>query len=140
MSGELAQVLVLAGSVFMLLGGIGIIRMPDLFMRLSTVTKGGTLGLGLVLLGVIVEFASLGVLIKVAAVLGFSFITSPVAAHMVSRSAYFQGVSLWSGTVVDELQGQYEMRRHELASPPQEETMAGAVLAEAETKEQQGDD
>ena len=130
MSDVLAQGFVLAGSLLMLLAAIGVTRMPDFYMRLSTVTKGATLGVLLVLTGIVIEMFSPGILIKAAAVVIFGFITSPVSAHMVSRAAYFQGVSLWEGTIVDELRGQYEERRHRLMHPEPEETLAGTILAE----------
>ena len=132
---ELAsQLLLLACSIFILLAGVGALRMPDLYMRLSTVTKGATMGLGLILAGVLIELFSGPVLVKVVAVLAFTFVTSPVAAHMISRAAYFQGISLWEGTQVDELKGQYEGRRHRLASPPLEDTLASGVFHEVEDR------
>jgi len=128
MSEVFVQAFILAGSVFMLLAGIGVLRMPDLYMRLSTVTKGSTMGIFLLLVGVMIEFHTLGVFIKVLAVLVFGLVTSPVAAHMVSRAAYFQGVELWEGTQVDEIAGRYEIQHHGLFSPKLEETLASTIL------------
>ena len=130
MSEVIVQGLVLLGTIFILLAAIGVMRMPDLYMRMSTVTKGATLGVGLILAAVAVELYSTIVLLKVLAVLVFGFMTSPVAAHMISRAAYFQGVALWEGTVVDELKGQYEVRDHALTSPESGTTLAAAVLGE----------
>lgn len=118
MTDFLVQVFVLTGSVFVFLAAVGVARMPDLYMRLSTVTKGGTMGVGLLLVAVVLELPDAVVLVKTIAVIAFAFITSPVAAHFISRAAYFHGVALWDGTVVDELRGQYEERSHELSHPP----------------------
>jgi multicomponent Na+:H+ antiporter subunit G len=126
----ISHALIIGGSLFIVLAGIGVLRMPDLYMRLSTVTKGATMGVGMILAAALLELFTVTVLIKVAAVLAFGLVTSPVAAHMISRAAYFQGVSLWEGTVVDELKGQYTMRDHELAHPPEESVVATSLLGD----------
>jgi multicomponent Na+:H+ antiporter subunit G len=130
MTEVLIPALAVSGSLFVLLAAVGVTRMPDLYMRMSTVTKASTLGLALLLLAVVVELESWSALAKALAIIVFGFITSPVAAHMISRAAYFQGVELWEGTALDELRGQYDRRLHELAHPPSEETLAGTILPE----------
>jgi multicomponent Na+:H+ antiporter subunit G len=112
----LASALMLAGAAFMLLAGVAVVRMPDLYMRMSATTKAGTLGIGLILLGMIVYFGDLGVTVRALAVIFFGFLTAPVAAHMISRAAYIVGVPLWEGTIVDELRGHYDLRTHVLSS------------------------
>lgn len=136
MNDVMVQVFVLAGSIFILLAGIGLMRMPDLYMRMSTVTKAGTLGVGLILIGAVIDHFDFTTVIKAGAVITFGFLTSPVAAHMISRAAYFQGVRLWEGSVVDELRGQYEDRSHQLSHPAESETIAGHVLEHDEDEAQ----
>jgi multicomponent Na+:H+ antiporter subunit G len=45
------------GAFFILVAGLGLVRMPDVFLRMSASTKAATLGVGSTLLGVAVYFA-----------------------------------------------------------------------------------
>lgn len=94
---------ILTGGTFMLLAGVGILRMPDLFMRMQAATKAATLGAGCMLLAVAVHFGDLTVVARTLLVTAFVFLTAPVAAHMIARAAYSVGTPLWKGTLVDEL-------------------------------------
>jgi multicomponent Na+:H+ antiporter subunit G len=91
------------GAVFLLLAGIGVVRLPDLFCRASATTKAATLGVGCVLAAAAVHFHDLQVITRVVATIAFLLLTAPVAAHMIARVAYFRGVPMWSGTGRDEL-------------------------------------
>lgn len=93
----------LTGSAFMLVAGIGVLRMPDLFMRMHAATKAGTLGVGLVLTSVGVHYGDAAIAIRAAVAILFLVLTAPVAAHLIGRAAYRTGVRLWEGTMVDEL-------------------------------------
>jgi multicomponent Na+:H+ antiporter subunit G len=96
-------VLLVVGSLFMLLAGLGVLRLPDLFMRLQATTKASTLGVGCMLLGLAVHFQDLGVTTRAVLVMAFFFLTAPVGAHMIARAGYAMGVPLWEGTLTDEL-------------------------------------
>jgi len=111
-----SAVLVLIGALFMFLAGVGIVRMPDLYTRMSATTKVATLGVGSTLLAVAVYFNELGITSRALATIAFVLLTAPVAAHMIGRAAYFTGVPLWEGTVLDELRGHYNLHTHELES------------------------
>jgi multicomponent Na+:H+ antiporter subunit G len=102
--------------VFSLLAGVGILRMPDLYTRMSATTKAATLGVGSALLAVAVYFGELGVAARALAAVAFVFLTAPVAAHMIGRASYFVGVPLCSETVINELCGHYDLQTHELES------------------------
>lgn len=112
----LAFVLILVGVVLMFLAGIGITRMPDLFLRMSATTKVATLGLGSIMLAVVIYFDDLVATSHAVATILFVFLSAPVAAHIIGRAAYFTGVPLWEGTVVDQLRGHYDPRTHQLES------------------------
>lgn len=99
----ITAVFLLIGSVFMFLAALGIFRMPDLFSRMQTATKAATLGAGAMLAAVGVHFGDTPTVSRVILIVGFVFLTAPVAAHVIARAAYSMGVKLWSGTVVDEL-------------------------------------
>jgi multicomponent Na+:H+ antiporter subunit G len=117
------NVLLLVGASFLLLAAIGLLRMPDLFTRMSAATKGTTLGVGCMLLAVGIYFPGLGITTRALAAIVFFFVTAPVAAHMIGRAAYFVGVPLWEGTVRDELRGRYDPLTHELERSVPEEAV-----------------
>ncbi|MEJ2556899.1 MAG: monovalent cation/H(+) antiporter subunit G [Anaerolineae bacterium] len=112
----IAALLMFIGAIFMFLAGVGIVRMPDLFLRMSATTKATTLGVSSLLLAMAVYFNELGVTSRALATIVFVLLTAPVAAHMIGRAAYFVGVPLWDGTIVDELQGRYDTQTHILDS------------------------
>ena len=99
----LGAILLVLGAAFVLVAAIGLVRLPDLLMRMHASTKAGTLGVGLTMLGVITVFASASVVARAVVIIVFVLLTAPVSAHMIGRAAYMAGVDLWSGTVVDEL-------------------------------------
>jgi len=111
-----SAILIVIGALFMFVAALGVLRMPDLFLRMSATTKAATLGVGFILLAAAVYFNDFGTTTRALATIIFLLITAPVAAHMIGRAAYFNGVPLWEGTLVDELQGRYDERTHILES------------------------
>lgn len=103
----IGTILMVFGVFFILIAGIGLLRMPDLYLRMSASTKAATLGLGLILLGTVAYFGELGTASRAIATIVFVLLTAPVSAHMIGRAAYSNGVPLWEGTEVDELEGRY---------------------------------
>lgn len=99
----LIKILCTLGAIFILIAGIGIYRMPDFYTRLSVTVKAGTIGVGCILAAVSIYFSDFPVTTKVFAIIFFIFITSPVAAFMISKTAYMTGVKLWDKSVYDEL-------------------------------------
>lgn len=119
MAESISQILLLLGAIFMLLAAIGLVRMPDVLMRMHSSTKSATLGVGLILLGVALHFGDFAIGVRALAIVVFMFSTAPVAAHMIGRAAYLSGVPLWEGTLSDEMRGRYDMDTHTLSSQPQ---------------------
>lgn len=108
--------LLIIGTGLLLLAGIGIVRMPDIFLRMSATSKASSMGAACVLLAVAVSAADIAVTVRAVAGVLFLFLTAPVASHMIGRAAYMIGAPLWKGTVIDELKGHYDARRHTLSS------------------------
>ena len=104
----IGTILMLFGVFLILIAGIGLLRMPDLYLRMSAATKASTLGLGLILLGTVLFFGELGIASRAIATIIFVLLTAPVSAHMIGRAAYTNGVPLWEGTELDELEGRYD--------------------------------
>jgi multicomponent Na+:H+ antiporter subunit G len=105
------------GSALILLAGVGVVRMPDLFTRMHVATKSATLGVGLVMFGVAAYFGDLSVFTRALLVVLFFLLTAPIGAHLIGRAGYIVGVKHWEGTKWDELQGMYDLERNKLYSP-----------------------
>jgi multicomponent Na+:H+ antiporter subunit G len=118
MSTWIAAALMLLGAFFIFIASLGLVRMPDLFLRMSATSKAATLGAGLMLSAAIVYFNEFAITIRVLSIIAFITLTVPVAAHMIGRAAYFDGVPLWEKTEIDELRGHYYLPTHELESEP----------------------
>ncbi|HBI81563.1 MAG TPA: cation:proton antiporter [Bacteroidales bacterium] len=89
----------LLGSIFIFLGGLGIVRMPDLFNRIQAGTKASTLGTILSLIGLaIVNEAWIW---KLLVIIFFVLITNPVSSNVISRAAHFRGAKMTDKTVAD---------------------------------------
>jgi multicomponent Na+:H+ antiporter subunit G len=104
------------GSVFCLISALGLIRLPDAFMRMQAVSKAATFGVGLVMLSLFAFAAQLDVDAKAIVIIVFVFITTPLATHMLSRAAYFEGVKMTPKANRDELLGRYDPETHILSS------------------------
>lgn len=107
------------GTAFMFIAGLGLLRMPDLYTRMSASTKASTLGSAFLLLGFALHFPELGLILRAFATCIFLFITTPVAAHMIGRAGYLNNVPLWDKSVCDDLQGYYDdkVKRPQIAPP-----------------------
>jgi multicomponent Na+:H+ antiporter subunit G len=91
------------GALAILFASIGILRMPDFYLRLSTTVKASTLGVGLLLICAAFTFSDVSITTKAVAIVFFLILTAPVAAHMIGKTAYHTGVEIWKGTIIDEL-------------------------------------
>ena len=87
--------LVLLGGFFCFVAGLGVLRLPDVLIRMHASTKAGTLGSGLILVAVAVWFWDTAITIA------FLLITAPVAAHTIGRAAFRSGVPLWKPTIIE---------------------------------------
>lgn len=91
--------LVLIGGFFCFVAGLGVLRLPDVLIRMHASTKAGTLGSGLILIAVAIFFADTATITRAVSTILFLFITAPVAAHMIGRAAFRSGVPLWNTKV-----------------------------------------
>jgi len=108
MTETIAALLLLGGAAFMMVATIGALRLPDFYTRMHAITKAGTLGIGLILVGIAVFFGDLSATTRAMAVIAFVLFTAPVSAHMIGRAGYLDEVPLWQGTLVDKLRARYD--------------------------------
>mgnify|MGYP001165413233 FL=1 len=85
----LVAALLLTGSLFALVGAIGLCKLPDFFMRLHGPTKATTLGVGSLVVGSMVYFSvqSGAPSLHELLITIFLFITAPVSANMLAKAA-----------------------------------------------------
>ncbi len=83
----LVALLLLVGSFFTLVGAIGLVRLPDFFMRLHAPTKATTLGVGGMLLASIAHSVTHGVSLHELLITLFLFVTAPVSASLLAKAA-----------------------------------------------------
>lgn len=109
-------VLIVVGTAFSVLAAVGLLRMPDLYMRMQAATKSSTLGVSCIVLAAAVWFEGAWATTTALLVIAFLFLTAPVAAHMIGRAAYSSGVKLWAGTI-DELKPHETEERRDSMGP-----------------------
>lgn len=96
----------IAGGFFLFVAGLGILRLPDVLIRIHASTKAGTLGAGLVFIAVAVQFGdTVSVSLSVLTIV-FLLVTAPVGAHAIGRAAYRMNIPLSEKTHLDEWRGQ----------------------------------
>ena len=113
----LVALLIVGGAFFAFVAGLGVLRMPDIMIRMHASTKAGTLGCGMILLAVALHFQDAATTSRAIAAILFILITAPVAAHMIGRAAYRTGVRLWHGNVIDEMAAGADDGRQSGAAP-----------------------
>lgn len=82
----IAGLLVLGGSAFVFIAGLGVYNLPDTLNRMHASTKAGTLGSILALVATALVFGREAVTAMVVAIIAFLLLTAPVAAHMIGRA------------------------------------------------------
>jgi multicomponent Na+:H+ antiporter subunit G len=108
-----ASVCLLGGSLLTFAAAVGLVRFPDLLARTHVAAKPQVLGLLLMLIGLSLRLRTPQVLWVLVLVAAFQMLTSPVAAHMVSRAGFRTGKVRHDLLVVDELSRDMEAAERE---------------------------
>ncbi len=91
----LGIVLLLAGGLLGLVGGIGVLRFPDFFTRLHAAGVTDTLATGLFLGGLACILGDWQATLKLALIFFFVLFTSPTASHALAKAALHGGLKPW---------------------------------------------
>ncbi len=116
MSEIVTSFLLVVGAALIFIAAVGLLRMPDLFTRMSCNAKAATFGISILLLALALYFREFDVSSRALATIGFIILTTPVAAHRIGQVAYLEGVALWEETIVDEM----EIARKKAVEPKKE--------------------
>ena len=82
---------ILTGSFFSVVGGIGIIRLPDFYTRLHGGGITDTLGAVLILLGLMFQAGMTLITVKLVMIVFLFLITSPTSCHALASAALARG-------------------------------------------------
>ena len=103
MSDTITGVFLIIGSFIVLLAGIGLVKMPDIYTRMSATSKASTLGVSVVLITTGFFFGTTGIITRTLLIVVFLMITAPVASHLLGKAAYLNKLPLWDRTKRDDL-------------------------------------
>jgi len=84
--------LLVGGSLLVLIGGIGVLRMPNLYTRMHAASLTDSLGPVMVLLGIMLQAGLTLASVKLAAVLLFLMVTGPTATYALINAALLSGM------------------------------------------------
>ncbi|MEO1701435.1 MAG: monovalent cation/H(+) antiporter subunit G [Pseudomonadota bacterium] len=95
--------LVLIGALFGLAAALGLWRFPDIYTRMHSASKAGTLGSGLLLIAIAVHDGETSTVLRATAGVLFFLLTAPISAHLLAKAAYSVGYGLDKSSVRDEM-------------------------------------
>ena len=96
-----AGLLWIAGT-FTLIASVGVLRFPDVYLRMHAATKAGTIGVISSLLALTLYFDDPAIRVRALLVALFLCITAPIVAHVLSRASLIAHVPLDSRTITNE--------------------------------------
>ena len=88
----LSWALIVAGSFFICVGMLGLVRMPDVFTRMHAASVTDTVGAGLLFVGFALQAGPTLITLKLVFILGLFFFTGPVITHALAQAALHAGI------------------------------------------------
>ncbi len=85
-------IFLISGSFFVLVGGFGVLRMPDVYTRSHAAGVTDTLGAGLILLGLMAQAGLTLITVKLFLILVFLLFTSPTSSFALNHTAWTSGL------------------------------------------------
>jgi multicomponent Na+:H+ antiporter subunit G len=95
----LSWIMLTAGGAFVFIGGLGALRMPNLYTRMHAASLTDTMGAVLVIGGIMLQAGLTLATIKLAAILLFLLLTSPTASNALASAAILSGLQPEEGPV-----------------------------------------
>ncbi|WP_342774237.1 monovalent cation/H(+) antiporter subunit G [Aquibacillus sediminis] len=109
----IVSLFILLGALFMLLGSVAIIRLPDTYTRVNAATKASTLGVIGTMVAVFLYFLFAKDILsgKILLTIIFVFMTAPISGLMIARSAFHNGVPFWDKNKHNDLKVHLEKKQ-----------------------------
>jgi multicomponent Na+:H+ antiporter subunit G len=102
----LSWILLTAGGAFVFIGGLGALRMPNLYTRMHAASLTDTMAAVLIIGGIMLQAGATLATIKLAAILLFLLLTSPTASNALASAAILSGLEPDEGPVKPGAQGE----------------------------------
>ncbi|MBU0676032.1 MAG: monovalent cation/H(+) antiporter subunit G [Proteobacteria bacterium] len=90
-----ALFMILLGIPFFISGTIGLLRLPDIYTRLHALTKADNLGLGLIILGLILEAKDLATIARLLFIWFLVLTASSASCHLIANTALKNKITPW---------------------------------------------
>lgn len=87
-----SMALVMAGAFFFLAGTVGLLRFPDIYCRLHALTKADNVGLGLMVLGMLLQPMEWGFRVQLVLTWLLVLIAAATVCHLLARASIRQGI------------------------------------------------
>ena len=94
----LVVIFLLGGFFFLVVGIIGLIRLPDLFNRLHALGKCDTLGSGMIIVAMLLIYPGVTNSAKLLLMGALMFVINPVMTHLITKTAYVRGTEMVEGS------------------------------------------
>ena len=85
-------VLLLTGGFLVVVGSVGLVRFPDFFTRMHSVSITDTLGAGLMMAGLLLQAPDWHVAVRLLLIIAFLLFTTPTATHALAKAALHGGL------------------------------------------------
>jgi multicomponent Na+:H+ antiporter subunit G len=95
----LSWIMLTAGGIFVFIGGLGALRMPNLYTRMHAASLTDTIAAVLILGGIMLQAGTTLATIKLAAILLFLLLTSPTASNALASAAILSGLQPDEGPI-----------------------------------------
>ncbi|AEF38686.1 cation:proton antiporter [Hoyosella subflava] len=106
----MSSILEVVGTIFIVLGtlafvsaAIGVLKLPDLYARISAITTASGLGIALIVLGVLLHEPSALNIVKASLAIVINLATAAVGGHALGRAGYLTGAPLAPQTLYNDL-------------------------------------
>ncbi|MBW6463876.1 MAG: monovalent cation/H(+) antiporter subunit G [Firmicutes bacterium] len=106
----------LGGFFFLIVGVIGLIRLPDVYTRMHALGKCDTLGTGMVLIGLMFLVQDVTNITKLILIMAMIITINPVVTHLIAKTAYNRGTPMAEGSFLinDYVASQRRRRKRQL--------------------------
>ena len=84
--------LLVAGGLFVFIGGVGALRMPNFYTRMHAASLTDSMGSILILAGIMLQAGFSLATVKLLAILGFLLLTGPTATYALANAALLSGM------------------------------------------------
>jgi multicomponent Na+:H+ antiporter subunit G len=116
----IAVFFLLGGFFFLIVGVVGLLRLPDVYTRMHALGKCDTLGTGMVLIGLMFLIHDITNVTKLILIMVMIITINPVITHLIAKTAYNRGTPMAEGSFLinDYVASQRRKRKRQTESSP----------------------